>query len=39
MNIDALIKNTPSVDEKNLDAFAEWIYEVKKLQKSIIAQN
>lgn len=31
MNIDALIKNTPSVDEKNLDAFAEWIYEVKKI--------
>lgn len=31
MNLDVLIKEVPSTDDSNIESFAEWIYEVKKI--------
>lgn len=31
MNLDALIQNVPSTSKEDIDAFAEWLYQVKKI--------
>lgn len=31
MNLDTLIQNAPSTDKEDIDGFAEWLYQIKKI--------